>query len=51
MVVEVSVASLVVLFAIQRFGTHKVGNSFAPCICLWFALDMLMDTASAACRL
>ena len=23
---------------VQRFGTHKVGYSFAPIICIWFAL-------------
>ncbi|XP_031120731.1 potassium transporter 5-like [Ipomoea triloba] len=35
-VVWISVAILVFLFMIQRFGTDKVGYSFAPIICLWF---------------
>jgi K+ transporter len=34
--VWISVAILVVLFAVQRFGTDKVGYSFAPIILLWF---------------
>ncbi|CAB78384.1 potassium transporter-like protein [Arabidopsis thaliana] len=35
-VVGVSVAILIVLFAFQRFGTDKVGFSFAPIILVWF---------------
>ncbi|KAL5732346.1 hypothetical protein ACOSQ2_032038 [Xanthoceras sorbifolium] len=35
-VVGVSVAILIILFSVQRFGTDKVGSSFAPIICLWF---------------
>ena len=35
-VVGVSVAILIVLFSVQRFGTDKVGFSFAPIIFLWF---------------
>ncbi|KAF8050705.1 hypothetical protein N665_1900s0003 [Sinapis alba] len=35
-VVGVSVAILILLFAFQRFGTDKVGFSFAPIILLWF---------------
>lgn len=31
-------AILVVLFAIQRYGTDKVGYSFAPIILLWLLL-------------
>ncbi|KAJ1412640.1 Potassium transporter [Sesbania bispinosa] len=27
---------LIVLFMVQRFGTDKVGYSFAPIICIWF---------------
>jgi KUP system potassium uptake protein len=34
--VGVSTAILVVLFCVQRFGTDKVGFSFAPAISLWF---------------
>jgi KUP system potassium uptake protein len=31
-----SVATLVALFAIQRFGTHRVGSIFAPAMVVWF---------------
>ncbi|KAK3415571.1 hypothetical protein EUGRSUZ_H01188 [Eucalyptus grandis] len=37
MIVWISVAILVCLFTVQRFGTDKVGYSFAPIICVWFA--------------
>ncbi|KAK2634731.1 hypothetical protein Ddye_029523 [Dipteronia dyeriana] len=30
---------LILLFAVQRYGTDKVGASFAPIILLWFALN------------
>jgi KUP system potassium uptake protein len=36
-IVWISVAILVVLFVIQRYGTDKVGYSFSPIICIWFA--------------
>ncbi|KAI6695724.1 hypothetical protein NL676_023434 [Syzygium grande] len=36
MIVWISVAILVCLFLVQRFGTDKVGYSFAPIICVWF---------------
>ena len=32
----ISVAILVALFAIQRFGTDKVGYTFAPLILIWY---------------
>ncbi|MBA0742969.1 hypothetical protein Gogos_005694, partial [Gossypium gossypioides] len=31
-------AILICLFMVQRFGTDKVGYSFAPIICVWFSL-------------
>ncbi|XWS39393.1 hypothetical protein CRYUN_Cryun18bG0050400 [Craigia yunnanensis] len=37
-VVGISVVILILIFSAQRFGTDKVGYSFAPIICLWFAL-------------
>uniref|UniRef100_A0A0E0KFR9 Potassium transporter n=1 Tax=Oryza punctata TaxID=4537 RepID=A0A0E0KFR9_ORYPU len=37
-IVWITVAILVVLFAIQRYGTDKVGYSFAPIILLWLLL-------------
>lgn len=42
MVVGVSVAILVVLFCVQRFGTDKVGYSFAPAISIWFTCIALI---------
>jgi len=35
-VVPMSVLILLVLFAVQRFGTHSVGRFFGPVIVLWF---------------
>lgn len=36
--VWISVAILFVLFSMQRFGTDKVGYTFAPVISVWFLL-------------
>ena len=38
-VVWISVAILIVLFSVQRFGTDKVGYTFAPIISIWFSLN------------
>ncbi|THG17414.1 hypothetical protein TEA_027690 [Camellia sinensis var. sinensis] len=35
-VVGISVAILIILFSVQRFGTDKVGYMFAPILLLWF---------------
>jgi KUP system potassium uptake protein len=35
-VVPLTVAVLIVLFAIQRFGTHRVGGLFGPIVIVWF---------------
>jgi amino acid transporter len=32
----ISVAILVILFSVQRFGTDKVGYTFAPAILVWY---------------
>ncbi|PHT38607.1 Potassium transporter 5 [Capsicum baccatum] len=37
-VVWLSVAILIFLFMFQRFGTEKVGYTFAPILCLWFVM-------------
>ncbi|KAI8553722.1 hypothetical protein RHMOL_Rhmol05G0038600 [Rhododendron molle] len=37
-IVWISVAILVLLFSVQRFGTDKVGYSFAPVISIWFLM-------------
>jgi KUP system potassium uptake protein len=36
-VVPITVAMLIVLFSIQKFGTHRVGGLFGPIVILWFA--------------
>ncbi|XP_077229251.1 potassium transporter 5-like [Tasmannia lanceolata] len=36
-IVIISVVILILLFSVQRFGTDKVGHSFAPIILLWFS--------------
>ena len=38
MVVPVTLAIIVVIFAIQRFGTHKIGRVFGPVMVLWFTV-------------
>uniref|UniRef100_A0A0A0KWH6 Potassium transporter n=1 Tax=Cucumis sativus TaxID=3659 RepID=A0A0A0KWH6_CUCSA len=38
-IVWASVGILVCLFMVQRFGTDKVGYTFAPIIFIWFALN------------
>ncbi|HEX4722764.1 MAG TPA: KUP/HAK/KT family potassium transporter [Pseudonocardiaceae bacterium] len=41
-VLPIGVAILVVLFVVQRFGTHRVGRLFGPVMLLWFVtLDAL----------
>jgi KUP system potassium uptake protein len=35
-VVSIAVVILIGLFAIQRFGTHRVGGLFGPIVILWF---------------
>ncbi|XP_003627359.2 potassium transporter 5 [Medicago truncatula] len=37
-VVSITIAILVILFCAQRFGTSKVGFSFAPILTIWFIL-------------
>jgi KUP system potassium uptake protein len=38
MVVPVTIAILVVVFAIQRFGTHRIGRVFGPVMVVWFSV-------------
>lgn len=35
-VVPISIAFLVVLFLVQRFGTHAIGRAFGPVMLVWF---------------
>jgi KUP system potassium uptake protein len=38
LVLPVTIAILVALFAIQRFGTHVIGRVFGPVMVVWFAV-------------
>ena len=41
-VLPIGVTILVLLFLVQRFGTHRVGRFFGPIMVLWFAvIDLL----------
>ncbi|EIL98677.1 K+ transporter [Rhodanobacter thiooxydans LCS2] len=37
-VVWIALAILLGMFAVQRYGTHKVGKAFAPVMTLWFVV-------------
>jgi KUP system potassium uptake protein len=43
-----SVATLIALFSIQRFGTHKVGAIFAPAMAVWLLALAAMGAANLA---
>ncbi len=38
LVVPITLAILIVLFLIQRFGTDVIGKMFGPVMCLWFVV-------------
>jgi KUP system potassium uptake protein len=38
MVVPVTIAVIVVIFSVQRFGTHRIGRVFGPVMLFWFAV-------------
>jgi len=38
LVVPVTIAVIVVLFAVQRFGTHRIGRVFGPLMLSWFVV-------------
>jgi KUP system potassium uptake protein len=38
MVLPITIAVLVALFSIQRFGTHVIGRVFGPVMVVWFAV-------------
>jgi KUP system potassium uptake protein len=44
--VPISVAILIVLFAIQRFGTGGVGRVFGPVMVVWFATLAVLGTVN-----
>jgi KUP system potassium uptake protein len=48
MVVPITIAILVGLFAIQRFGTHVVGGVFGPIMVVWFTVIAVLGIAQVA---
>jgi len=44
-VVPIAVTILVALFAIQRFGTHRVGGLFGPVVIVWFVTIAALGVA------
>jgi KUP system potassium uptake protein len=47
-VVPLSVAILMVVFAIQRHGTHRVGRLFGPVMVVWFVVIAVLGIVSMA---
>jgi KUP system potassium uptake protein len=47
-VVPVTIAILVALFSIQRFGTHVVGRVFGPVMVVWFTVIGVLGVAQVA---
>ena len=47
-VVPVTLAILVGLFAIQRYGTHLIGRLFGPVMVIWFAVIGLLGVVNIA---
>jgi KUP system potassium uptake protein len=41
-VVPIAVAILIAVFAIQRYGTHRVGGLFGPIMAIWFVVIALL---------
>ena len=48
LVVPITVAVLVALFALQRFGTGLVGRLFGPVMAIWFAVIAALGVAEIA---
>jgi KUP system potassium uptake protein len=49
-VLPISVAILVLLFVVQRFGTHQVGRFFGPVMLLWFLVLAIVGLPEIARR-
>ncbi|MEK9809509.1 MAG: KUP/HAK/KT family potassium transporter, partial [Candidatus Nanopelagicales bacterium] len=45
-VVPIALVLLVGLFAIQRFGTHRVGAVFGPIMLVWFVILAVLGVMS-----
>jgi KUP system potassium uptake protein len=46
--VPISVAILLLLFAVQKYGTHRVGRVFGPIMVLWFLAIGVLGVAEIA---
>jgi KUP system potassium uptake protein len=44
-VVPIAVVILVAVFAIQRYGTHRVGGLFGPIMAIWFVVIALLGVS------
>jgi KUP system potassium uptake protein len=45
-VVPLTVAILIILFVIQKYGTHRVGGLFGPIVIVWFVTIAALGVAS-----
>lgn len=48
LIVPLAVAIIVALFAVQRFGTHRIGQFFGPIMVLWFGVIGLLGLLHVA---
>ncbi len=48
LVLPITIAVLVVLFAIQRLGTHRIGRVFGPVMAVWFGVIGLVGLRRVA---
>jgi len=48
LVLPITVAVIVALFALQRFGTHLVGRLFGPVMVVWFTVLLLIGLTQVA---
>jgi KUP system potassium uptake protein len=46
--VPVTVVILIAVFAIQRYGTHRVGRLFGPIMVVWFVVIAVLGVRSLA---
>jgi KUP system potassium uptake protein len=49
-VLPISIAVLIALFAVQRYGTAVVGKLFGPVIVIWFAVLAVAGSVKSCCN-
>jgi KUP system potassium uptake protein len=47
-VIPITVAILIALFSIQRFGTHVIGDAFGPVMTVWFGALAVLGASEVA---